>query len=121
MARTNIVPWDRLGAYPTEAGLASGAALPSLTSTSDPTDRSTALIDNKTSVLAHNTDIAAQTITITSVPDAQNRVAHLVQALQPGEIALLGPFKNAGWASAGNLLLIDVTDPKLQISVIKEV
>jgi hypothetical protein len=121
MARTNIVAQIRVGPYPTAAQLSAGALIPSLTSTSDPTDRSTALVDGKTSILAHNTDSVAHTITISAVPDTPfNRSVDLVVSLDPDEIALLGPFKPGGWAQTGNLLFIDVSDPTVQVAVLTE-
>lgn len=121
MARTNIVAVPRIGAYPTAAQISGGAMIPGLTSTSDPTDRSTGLIDGKTSVLAYNSDTVSRTITITSVADTPfNRSGDIVQTLAAKQIALLGPFKNTGWASPGNLLLIDVSDPKVQVAVLTE-
>lgn len=125
MARTNIPAQVRVGPYPTQAQLDAGDLIPSLTSISDPTDRYTALIDSKTSVLAVNSDTGPHDITITSAPDTPfNRAVDLVVTLAAGEIALLGPFKQAGWSNSmgptNNLLFIDVADPKIQLAVFTE-
>lgn len=119
MARTNIVPQVNvpIGSYPT-LPLSAGFADLSLTSTSDPTDRSTPLVDRKTMVLAYNSDSSAHTITFTSATDTLNRkgdiAAYSMAALK---ISVFGPFQNIGWQTGG-LLLIDVSDPKVQLAVI---
>jgi len=125
MARTNIPAQVRVGPYPTQQQIDDGDLIPSLTSISDPTDRYTDLVDSKTSVLAVNSDTAPHDVTITSAPDTPfNRAVDLVVTLAAGEIALLGPFKRAGWANTlgptSNLLFIDVTDPKVQLAVFTE-
>jgi hypothetical protein len=125
MARTNIPAQPRVGPYPTQAQLDDGDLIPSLTSISDPTDRYTALVDNKTSVMAVNSDSAPHDITITAAPDTPfNRAVDLVVTLAAGEIAVLGPFKQAGWSNSlgptNNLLFIDVSDPKVQMAVLTE-
>src|SRR5579862_2267096 len=84
MARTNIVPnvaataapFSLLTAYPTLPP-AAGALCPTQTSTSDPTSRSTPLVDSKTMVLAVNSDTVTHSITITSVPDSINRAGDI--------------------------------------------
>jgi hypothetical protein len=120
MARTNIVATalGAVGSYPSAAQISGDDMVPSLTGTSDPTDRSTALIDGKTLLLAHNTDSGPQTITITSVADALNRTLDIAQTLEAGEIWIFGPVKSLGWNQSGNVLFIDVSDPKIQIAVL---
>jgi hypothetical protein len=118
MARTNIVAQTPPGAYPATP-IGAGDADIGYTSTSDPTDRSTALVDTKTFVVVYNSDdTLAHTITITGALDSLNRrgdiTAYSVDAL---ENAMFGPFKTIGWATGG-LLLIDVSDPKLQVAII---
>lgn len=120
MARTNIVATAlaSVGSYPSAAQVSGDDMIPALTGTSDPTDRSTALIDGKTLLIAHNTDTGPQTITIASVADALNRTLDIVQTLEAGEIWVFGPVKSVGWIQSGNVLWIDVSDPKVRISVL---
>jgi len=121
MARTNIVATalSVVGSYPTAGQISGDTMVPSLTSTSDPTDRVTALIDSKTMVIAHNSDSGSHTITITSVLDTPfNRSGDIVQNLEADEIWVFGPIKASGWAQTGNLLFIDVSDPKVQIAIL---
>ena len=118
MARTNIVAQALIGAYPTAAQVSGDDMVLELTSTSDPTDRKTTLIDNKTVLLAYNSDASPHTVTITSIPDALNRVGDIVQTLEAGEIWVYGPCKSVGFNQTGNVLFIDVSDPTVQLSVI---
>jgi hypothetical protein len=118
MARTNIVAQSLIGAYPA-LPIAPGGADPSLTSTTDPTDRVTALIDSKTVVLAHNSDTAPHTITFTSALDSLNRAGDITAyQVDAGDISIFGPFKAVGWQQSGALLFIDTSDPHVQLAVI---
>lgn len=118
MTRQVITAQSLLGAYPA-LPITPGAATLSQTSNSDQTDRTTPLVDSKTLVTAHNSDSGAQTITFTSVADSPyNRAGDITAySLAAGEIAYFGPFKTAGWASSGQLL-IDVSDAKVLLTVI---
>jgi hypothetical protein len=118
MARTTITSQSLLGAYPTLPISAGGADL-EFTANTDPTDRSTPIVENKTVVLAYNTDTSAHTITINSAPDTFNREGDITAySVAAGKVACFGPFKAAGWANAG-VLEIDVSDPKLEVAVIQ--
>lgn len=118
MARTNIVAQTLLGAYPT-LPITAGGADPGFTSNSDPTDRSTALIDTKTVVIAHNTDVSSHTITFTSVADSLNRPGDITAySVAAGGISIFGPFRASGWAQTGNVLFIDVSDAHVELAVI---
>lgn len=121
MARTDIpvqtLPRWTGGVYPS-LPLASSAVDFMFTAVDDPTDRQTPLVDAKTVVMAYNTDSGAHTITFTSVLNAFNRAGDITAySVAAGKIALFGPFRNAGWASLGKLL-IDISDPKLRLAVI---
>lgn len=119
MARTNIVPQVNvpIGAYPA-LPLAAGFADIGWTSNTDPTDRSTALVDKKTMVLAYNSDTVAHTVTFTSAVDPNNRKGDITgYSIAAGKVACFGPFQNTGW-QVGGLLLIDVNDPKVGLAVI---
>lgn len=122
MARTNIAAQSPSPLfkpyYPPSGGLSALAADLVLTLNTDPTDRSTALIDGKTMVLAYNTDTLSHTITIGSAPDTLNRSGDITTyAVAAGKVSVFGPFPAVGWANAG-LLNIDVTDSHLVLAVI---
>lgn len=78
----------------------------------------TPLVDNKTYVLAWNTDTGAHTITFTSAADTFNRTGDITSySIGAGEIAQFGPFRTAGWSQSGQLW-IDTTDVTIELAVI---
>lgn len=120
MARTVINPQASLplGSYPTLPISAGGADI-GFTANSDPTDRFTPIVDNKTLLLAYNSDSVARTITIGSAADTPfNRKGDITAySVAAGKVACFGPFKTAGWANTGNLN-IDVSDAHLLLAVV---
>lgn len=120
MSRTNIAAQSIASTYYPTLPLGAGSADIVETANDDPTDRDTALVDGKTLVLAHNTDSGAHTITFTSVVDAPfNRTGDIsAYSIAAGKIAKFGPFKSAGWANSGRLQ-IDVSDPKIRLTVLQ--
>lgn len=117
MARTAIVAQSLAGSYPS-LPYGAGTADLAWTATDDPTDRETPIVENKTVVLAWNTDVDPQTITINSQPLATyNREGDIVYSVGAGKIARFGPFKAAGWSNAGKLD-IDVADPLVRLAVV---
>jgi hypothetical protein len=117
MSRLTIAAQTLDGAYPA-LPYDAGAADLSFTATDDQTDRETPLVDNKTVVLAMNTDESAHTITIHSVADQFNRVGDIAAySVDPGKVARFGPFKTSGWAASAKLL-IDVSNATLRLAVV---
>jgi hypothetical protein len=102
MTRTTIAAQTLLGSYP---------ALP-ITPATDVTEvpadvgngNDTTIVDNKTIVVAHNINVAAKTVTFTSVADAFNRTGNITSySIAAGKYKIFGPFKVAGWSNAGKL------------------
>lgn len=117
MARTNIGAQSPIGSYPLLPISAAGADLV-FTAVDDPVSRSTPLVDNKTVLLAYNTDSVSHTITIGSVADALKRPGDIAAyPVAAGKVSAFGPFRTAGWSNLG-LLNIDVSDPKVRLAVI---
>lgn len=117
MARTVINAQTLAGAYPV-LPYSGGAADVTETAVDDPTDRYTPVVNNKTLVIAHNTDSVARTITIASVADTFNRTGDITAySIAAGKIARFGPFQTAGWANGGNLN-IDVSSALVRLAVI---
>lgn len=118
MARTAIPVNTTLGSYPTLPISAGGADL-EFNANTDPTDRVTPLVDNKTMILAYNSGATPRTITIGSVVDSPfNRTGDInAYSVAAGKIAMFGPFKSAGWASSGNLN-VDVSNAELLTAAI---
>jgi hypothetical protein len=118
MARTAITAQTLTSPYYPVLPLGAGTADLTETAVDDPTDRQTTLIDGKTVILAHNTDVGAHTITFTSVADSFNRTGDITAySIAAGKIARFGPFKSSGWATSGQLL-IDVSDPLVRLAVV---
>jgi hypothetical protein len=95
MARVLVAAQVAPGAYPVVTAnsrdLAMQAADPSL-------KNYTPLVEGKTLLIAQNTDSGAHTVTITSIVDAFNRTGDVTAySLGAGELAIFGPFKEAGW------------------------
>lgn len=122
MARTAIVAQTpplnaAAGYYPATPLIASSANL-TWTGNSDPTNRQTTITEAKTLLLAQNTDTTAHTISITSVPDSQNRTGDISgYSIAPGAVACFGPFRAAGWGLSGQLQ-IDVSDSHIEMAVL---
>lgn len=116
MARTNIAAQTLPGAYPA-LPLTPGSNLTEVPG--DVTNgNSTALVEGKTMVVAHNINVAAKTITFTSVVDAFGRTGNITAySIAAGAIKLFGPFKLAGWSNAGNLD-IDVNHADVLLAVV---
>jgi len=116
MARTVIAPQSPLGSYPS-LPLGAGAADVTFTANTDPTDRYAVIVDNKTMLLAYNTDSVDHTITIGSAADTFNRKGDITTySVAAGKVACFGPFKTAGWGQNTNQLFIDVSDAKLELA-----
>lgn len=117
MSRTNIVAQTLPGAYP---------ALP-VTPGSDLTEvpadvgngNSTAIVEGKTMVIAHNVNAGAKTITFTSVADTPyTRTGDITAySIGIGKIKIFGPFKAIGWSNSGNLY-IDCNHADVLLTVI---
>lgn len=117
MARTLIAAQVPLGAYPVTPLTALSADLIE-TAADVANGNTTPLVNGKTFIVAHNTGVGARTITFTSVVDANNRKGDITAySIGAGLISIFGPFKAAGWATSGNLL-IDGSHAEVKIGVI---
>lgn len=118
MARTLVSPQTFAGSYPV-LPLTPGSADWTETANDGPTDLYCALLNGKTVIVAHNTDVGAQTITINSVPDSYNREGDITTySIAAGKIARFGPFQTAGWANGGNLEF-DLSSPLVRVAVLQ--
>lgn len=102
MARTNIAAQTLDGPYPA-LPLTPGSNL-----TEVPADvgngNSTPIVEGKTIVVAHNVNVAAKTITFTSVADDKNRSGDITAySIAAGKIRIFGNFKVPGWTHSGDL------------------
>lgn len=117
MARTNIPAQSLIGAYPSLPISAGGADL-TFTAADAVNGNSTPLVDNKTVLLAYNTDSAPHNVSVNSVADTLNRTGDITNySVAAGKVAAFGPFKAAGWANS-NTLQFSGADATVEFAVI---
>ena len=70
-------------------------------------------------VIAHNTDVAAQTVTITSIEDDQGRTGNIATySLAADDIAVFGPFERNGWMQDDGQLYMRATSANVKFGVL---
>ena len=70
-------------------------------------------------VLAQNTDVGAQTVTITSVADPYGRTGNVTAfSIPAGGLAIFGPFNVQGWQQSDGYIYIDASVVTVKFSVI---
>lgn len=99
MARLSLTAKAALGSYPT---LQPAALAATLTMAAPGVAGDGVAIPwtgaGKNLLLVQNTDVGAQTVTINSTADPQNRTGDITTyALAAGALAVFGPFERAGW------------------------
>jgi len=72
-------------------------------------------------VVAHNTDVSAHTVTISSIADDDHgRTGDITSySLGAGEYAVFGPFDLDGWRQSGGLLHFEADDATVKFGVVK--
>lgn len=71
-------------------------------------------------VVVQNSDVGAQTVTITAAPDSINRTGSIATySLAPDDVAIFGPFPTSGWRQTDQKLYIDVSDAGVLIGIIR--
>jgi hypothetical protein len=71
-------------------------------------------------LVVHNTDVGAQTVTITAAPDEFGRAGSITAySVGADEIAIFGPFPTAGWRQTDGKLYIDVSDATVELGVLR--
>ena len=100
--------------------LSAGTAALTMTDGDDMNGHFAPIVSGRTWLLAHNTDDSAQTVTILSAADAQNRKGDITAySLAAGDICTFGPFTTAGWElTSPTGLQIDVSDATVKLAVI---
>jgi hypothetical protein len=82
----------------------------------------TPCVEGKTLILVTNVNVAAKTVTFTSVADALARVGDITAySIGQYEVAMFGPFKAAGWshgAGATGGIWIDNNSADIHIAVV---
>ena len=105
MPRAPVTPLTLLGSYPV-LPLTAGSATFAPTA-ADAVNLNLAAFGSasKLLVIAYNSDVGAQTVTITSVADQFQRVGDITAySIAAGQFGIFGPFLQQGWKqSDGNL------------------
>jgi hypothetical protein len=70
-------------------------------------------------IVAHNTDVGAVTVTITSVPVHGRSGDVTAYSLGAGEIALFGPYPTTGWRQTDGYLYFEASDVDCKFAVLK--
>jgi hypothetical protein len=71
-------------------------------------------------IVVQNTDVAAQTVTVTSAADERNRLGDLgPYQVAAGAIAVLGPFKRQGWARADATVRVAASHANVKLAVVR--
>lgn len=71
-------------------------------------------------VVLHNTDVGAQTVTLTAAPDEVGRSGAITAYSIPADgYAIFGPFPTNGWRQSDSKLYIDVSDPAVEIGILR--
>lgn len=72
-------------------------------------------------LIAHNTNVGAQTVTIDSVADVYGRTGDITTySLAADDYAAFGPFKRPGWAQTGGQLHVDATHAEVLLGVLRQ-
>lgn len=71
-------------------------------------------------IVASNTDVGAQTVTITSVDDKYGRQENITAySIPAGEIHIFGPFSYHGWQQSDGAIYLEASDATVKFSIIQ--
>lgn len=113
MPRTNLAKTAAPGGY-TDAGVV-------VTETAiDTVNGNQFVLTGNEIIIVRNTDVAQQTVTVTSVADPYGRTNDITgHAIAAGALAVFGPFPAIGWKQTDGMLYISGSSANLRVSVIK--
>lgn len=117
MARTILTATTACGSYPSLPLTANSADL--AMSAADIADLNQVVATGKDLVFAHNTNVGAQTITITSAANKRNRTGDITAySIGAGEYAVFGPFDSAGWMQSTGYLYFQASHAEVKLGVV---
>ena len=115
MARTLVAKTTLLGAY---GAYAAGAADVVLAG-ADLANKNYVDMEEGYIVIAYNTNVGAQTVTINSVANEQGRTGNITDySLASGDIAVFGPFRFEGWRQDTGWLRLEASHAEVLLGVI---
>ena len=111
--RTTITKVVAPGAY-------SGAGVVFTGTAADVTNKNRVVLtgNGREILIAENTDVGAQNVTITSVDDSFGRTEDITHSMAASEKRVFGPFEFTGWAQANNELFFEAADANVEFTVI---
>lgn len=117
MARTALTPQTIVGKYP---GTVSAGDADITFAAGDASNGNSFTLTGQEIIIARNDDAAAQTITIDSVPDPQNRTGDITSySIGASEYAAFGPFPGLGWKQSDGTLHIDVGSANIKLAILR--
>jgi hypothetical protein len=120
MARLSLTVQEPPGKYPATPLAANSADLSWTAAGAGYADGAEFTLTGRELLLVRNDNVAAQTITISSVKDPYNRTGDITAySLGPGEYAMFGPFPRDGWAQADGKLYFAASAANVYFAVIR--
>ncbi len=118
MARTILTAMTALGPYNPDAYAVASAADLTMAA-ADTGDGNAVVATDRQAVFAHNTNVGAQTVSVTSTNDPYGRRGHVVTySIGAGEYAIFGPFKLLGWSQTNGQLYFNASHAEVKLGVI---
>lgn len=113
MPRVAITPQAATGPY--------GAAGLTLSyQASDSSSGNKVVASGKDLIFCRNTDVGAQTVTITSSADEKGRLGNITtESIAAGATHIFGPLPKLGWQQTGGVLFIDTSDNTVKLAVVQ--
>lgn len=114
MPRQILTPTVSPGPLPTAAAVVTETA-------ENTSDNSRFAFTGKELLIVHNTDVGAQTFTVTSVADEQGRLGHITtEAIAAGAWKVLGPFTTRpGWRQSDGYVYCSASHIGVKFAVIR--
>lgn len=118
MARQVHNKLTAMGSFPALPLTATSADLEMLAA--DVANKEQVVATGKDLVVAHNTDVGAHTITITSVADGRNKRTGDIAtySLGAGVYAVFGPFEKMGWMQSDGRIYFEANHAGVKFGVV---
>jgi hypothetical protein len=117
MAETRLALTEVNGPYFSEAGT---PQMTTVTGTAaDATNGNVITLANDIILTCENTDVGAQTVTITSVADGYGRVADITAFSIPAGATVARRFTRVGWGNGNGDLVVNVSDVAILLTAYK--
>lgn len=118
MARLTLSKLTACGNFPTLQPAANSLDLPMVVTVV--ADKAQFVASGKDLVIVHNTDVGAQTFTITSVADPKNnRTGDITTySLGAGEYAVVGPLYREGWMQTDGYIYLEAAHVGIKFGVV---